>query len=717
MPSGSSHPLLLSPVRVGPLELRNRIVLPAMDQNVCEDGLVTDRLVAHYEERSRGGAGLLVLETSAVSYPYGATARHQPALSHNGVVPGLRRLGEAVHAHGSKLVVQANHHGRISGVDTAEDRPCLVPSLPLPDTDPMSIMVDTTMDELVAMSALTGGKMPTYAEATVEDLSDVVGKFADAAVRVQAAGLDGLEVHAGHGYLLDTFLSPAWNKRTDRYGGSEENRARLLVEVVEAVRARCGPGFAILVRLNGRDDALEGGITPDLAARYAARAAAAGADAIHVTAYSSITGGPGFTEGPLPWRPCQYEELARTVKAAVDVPVIAVGRIRPDDGERILADGGADLIAMGRQLLADPDLPNRLAEGRPDLVRPCINCFVCVAQNFWSAAPVCAVNAQLGHQGWLEPTPAAPPRHVVVVGGGPGGMEAARVAAERGHRVTLLERANHLGGTARFSSLTTPLNGDLVRWMTTALAEAGVEVRTATTVTPTMVAALRPDAVVVATGAVRGRPNVPGVDLPHVLSGDDLRSLLTGEGGAADHRSGPLVRLALTVARTLGITTDMGRVRALSRRWMPIGRRVVVVGGGLVGTELAEFLADRGRSVTVLEEGGDLATEMAHPRRWRALHEARAHGVDFRTRTRLVEVTADEVVAHTAATDENDGDEVRFDADSVLLAGNVQPDSSLAEAIRTGIGGDVEVHVVGDAGTVGYIEGAIRSGYEVGVGL
>ena len=277
-------------------------------------------------------------------------------------------------------------------------------------------------------------------------------------------------------------------------------------------------------------------------------------------------------------------------------------------------------------------------------------------------------------------------------------MEAARVAAERGHKVTLLERDNHLGGTARFSSLTTPLNGDLVRWMAAALAEAGVEIRTSTTATPTMVAALRPD--------------VPGVNLSHVLSGDDLRNLLTGAGGVSDQRSGPFVRLALVVARTLGITTDMDRVRSLSRRWMPIGRRVVVVGGGL-----AEFLADRGRSVTVLEEGGDLATEMAHPRRWRALHEARAHGVDFRTRTRLVAVTADEVVAHTSATDENDGNEVRFDADSVLLAGSVQPDSSLAEAIRTGIGGNVEVHVVGDAGTVGYIEGAIRSGYEVGVGL
>ena len=718
------HPLLLSPVRVGSLDLRNRIVLPAMDQNVCDDGLITESLITHYAERARGGAGLLIVETSAVAFPHGATARHQPALSHDGVIPGLRRLGEAVHAHGAGIVVQANHHGRISGVDTAEGRPSLVPSLPLPDADPMAIMRDTTMDELMSMATLTGGKMPTYAEATTDDLAWVVDRFADAAARIQEAGLDGMEVHAGHGYLIDTFLSPAWNHRTDGYGGTVENRARLLVEVVTAVRARCGDGFAVLVRLNGRDAALDGGITPDLAARYAALAADAGADAIHVTAYSSITGGAGFTEGPLPWLDCQYEDLARTVKAAVDVPVIAVGRIRPDEGERILADGGADLIAMGRQLLADPDLANRLAEGRPDLVRPCINCFVCVAQNFWSAAPVCAVNARLGHQDEPGPTPTTSPRHVVVVGGGPGGMEAARVAAGRGHRVTLMERSDQLGGTARFSSLTTPPNGDLVRYLVAAMAEAGVDVRTGTAASPAMVAALRPDAVVVATGAVRGRPDVPGADLPHVLSGDDLRALLTGEGDLGTRRPGPVVRTVLAAGRLSGITTDLDRVRSLSRRWMPLGRRVVVVGGGLVGTELAEFLAERGRTVTVLEEGTDLATEMAHPLRWRALHEARAHGVDFHTGTRLVAVTPTEVVAEMAtepvagaAGGDIGTSEVRFTADAVLLAGGVMPDRSLADAIDSMVGDDVDVHVVGDADTVGYIEGAIRTGHAIGSSL
>ena len=601
-------------------------------------------------------------------------------------------------------------------MDTAEDRPNLVPSLPLPDADPMAIMRDTTADELMAMATLTGGKMPTYAEATTEDLNWVVDQFAAAAARVQQAGLDGIEVHAGHGYLIDTFLSPAWNQRTDAYGGSVEGRARLLVEVVEAIRARCGPDFALMVRLNGLDTALKGGITPDLAAQYAAMAANAGADAIHVTAYSSITGGTGFTEGPLPWLDCQYEDLARTVKHAVDVPVVAVGRIRPDDAERILSSGGADLVAMGRQLLADPDLPNRLAEGRPDLVRPCINCFVCVAQNFWSAAPICAVNARLGYQAEPDPDPVDIPHHVVVVGGGPGGMEAARVAADRGHRVTLLEKSDQLGGTARFSSLTTPLNGDLVRWLATAIAEAGVEVRTGTIASPAMVATLRPDAVVVATGAIRRRPDVPGVDLDHVLSGDDLRSLLTGEGDLGNRQPGIIVRAVLAIGHQLGLTADLDRIRSLSRRWMPLGRRIVVIGGGLVGTELAEFLAARGRTVTVLEEGGDLATEMAHPRRWRALHEARAHGVDFRTGAHLVAITPDEVVA-TVTGGDGVVTEERFAVDAVLLAGGVEPDPSLADAIRTAVGDTVGVHVVGDAGALGYIEGAIRTGHAVGCSL
>ena len=698
------YPHLLAPGRIGSVEIRNRIVMPPMDQNNCTDqGLVAEATVAHYEERAAGGAGLLILETSAVSWPHGATARHQPALSHDGVVDGLARLAGRVHAHGARMLVQACHHGKTSGLDVAAGLPVLIPSLEPPPSAPGGMMIDTTGEELMRMATLTGGRMPEYREAGDDELTAVVEAFAEAARRIAEAGMDGMEVHAAHGYLISTFLSPAWNRRTDRWGGSPETRARLLCDVVAAVRARTGPGFAIVVRLDGREYGVEGGITPEDAATRAQLAVAAGADAIHVSATSSDGSGVGFTDGPLPWQVGQYAEYARTVRRAVDVPVIAVGRLDPLSGERLIADGGCDFVAMGRQLLADPDLPRRLADGRPEMVRPCINCFVCVARNFWSGQPVCAVNSRLGHYDEPAPGPASPVRRVVVVGGGPAGMECARVAAGRGHQVSLVERAPRLGGTARFSALTTPANGDLVRWFEAALADAGVEVRCGTDADRDLVASLEPDVVVVATGATRTLPAVPGVDLDHVLSGDDLRALLTGAATRAP--AGTLRRLALAGARRLGLLGDMNRLRFLSRAWMPLGRQVVVVGGGLVGVELAHFLAERGRRVTVLEEGPDLAVEMAHPRRWRTLHEARGHGVAFETGAVLVGIDEDSVHWRREV------DEHATPADGVIMAGGVQTDP-----VSAGWFADLgaEVHLVGDAAEIGYIEGAVRSGNRVG---
>jgi NADPH-dependent 2,4-dienoyl-CoA reductase/sulfur reductase-like enzyme len=344
----------------------------------------------------------------------------------------------------------------------------------------------------------------------------------------------------------------------------------------------------------------------------------------------------------------------------------------------------------------------KLAAGTPELVRTCINCFVCVAQNFWDGKPVCAVNAELGHYDEPPLQPADHPRHVVVVGGGPGGMEVARVAAARGHRVTLLERSKHLGGTARFSSLTTPMNAELVRYLSSAVRAAGVTVRLETPATGATVAALSPDAVVVATGATRDRPPVPGADLAHVYTGDDLRGLLTGDDRDAGRKLAVHQRLAVAAGRRVGLTDDMRKVRELSKRWMPIGHDVAVIGGGLVGVELAEFLVERGRKVTVLEEGDVLGGEMAHPRRWRALHEARAQGVRFFTGATLVQIEPDGVIYR-----DSDG-EHRVAATAVVIASGVHADHSLAAEISE-LG--IETHVVGDAANVGYIEGAIRSAY------
>ena len=699
------HPTLLTQGRIGPIQTRNRVVFPAMDQNSCDDGAITDLNIAHYEARARGGVGLLILETSAVAWPIGATSLHQPALSDDRFIPGLARLAEAVHRHGSKIVVQVCHHGKTAGVDAMQDREQIVPSVPLPaDENDISAI---SMDELMKMAGLTGGKRAKQRAATAEDLAWVVDQFADAAERVQKAGLDGVEIHAAHGYLISTFLSPHYNLRDDEYGGTVENRARLLVEIINAIRTRCGSGFAIIVRLDGREY-VDGGITPELCAEYAVIAEAAGADAIHVSASGPNSMGVGFTNGPLPWQPDQYIGFAAVVKLSVSIPVIAVGRILPDAAEKHLKNGDCDFVSMGRQLLADPELPAKLLSGTPERVRTCINCFVCVAQNFWDGAPICAINAELGHYDEGSLTPASIRRRVVVVGGGPGGMEAARVAAVRGHSVTLLEKAPHLGGTARFSSLTTPMNAELVRYLSTEIARLDVDVRTSTPVTASLLHELNADVVVVATGARRERPDIPGATLPHVFSGDDLRALLTGDDPAAAARLPLHQRLVVSAGRALGLMSNMDRVRSLSKRWMPIGKRVVVVGGGLVGVELAEYLAERGRKVTVLEEGDKLGLEMAHPRRARALFEARSRSVEFITGVELSGITKSSVEFRVG----DDSRTVR--ADAVVIASGVHPDDTIARQLTDD---GFDVHVVGDAGSVGYIEGAIRTGYLAGRSL
>jgi 2,4-dienoyl-CoA reductase-like NADH-dependent reductase (Old Yellow Enzyme family) len=691
---------LLRPGRIGPLQLSSRVVLPAMDMNHCDDGVITDTEIAHYRARAAGGAGMVITGSGAVSFPVGAASRKQPGLSHERFVPGLARLADAVHEAGGLLCIQLAHHGKAARVDILEDRPVLVPSRPIGKPD-LSSLRDNTHDELLRLGATTGGKLPTYREADEDDLAWLIDEFAAAAARVREAGADAVEVHATHGYVLSTFLAQADNRRDDRWGGSLENRARLTVEVLRAVRTAVGPAMAVLVRVSGREFGEDGALTIDESTVAARLFAEAGADAVHVSGWGRNSFA-NFTEGPLPATIGAYRSDSKAIKAAVDVPVIAVGRVLPEVAEEMVAQGECDFVAMGRQLLTEPDLVTKLRSGRRSSIRPCINCYVCVEQNFYDDPPRCAVNPALGHEELAVLPPVAERRHIVVVGGGPGGMEAARVAAERGHRVTVLEAGDRLGGTAWFSQLTTPANGPLVEWQASEMARLGVDIRLGAAATSDDVVALGPDAVVVATGASRGRPPVPGADLPHVWTGDSLRAAMTGSGPLPSAGRG--VRLVLRSARALRVTASASRVRSLSRRWMPIGSRVVVLGGGLVGLELAEFLAERGRSVTVLEQGPAAGLPMAAPRRWTAVREAVAHGVDIVREAAVVEITASEVVYDVG------DNRRRVAADTVVVAGEVRPGAPLADALRAR---GVEVHVVGDAGEVGYIEGAIHSAWRV----
>lgn len=699
---------LLSPISIGPVELRNRMVMAPMGVEIVDDdGFVNDQIIAYYEERARGGVGLIITEVCAMAYPRGANSVHQLGLSDDRFIPALRRLTDQVHEHGAKIAVQLVHHGKVSRVDIKEGRPVLVPSIPRWHGS-LDMMNDLTREEMGLMAAANGGGTPNYHELTIDDIVGVTADFAAAASRAQEAGFDGVEIHGAHGYLISGFLSRQWNHRGDEYGGDVRNRSRLLCEVISAAKAATDGNFAVWCRLDALEYRTPDGIVFADTEVTAQLAQSAGADAVHLSAYGDQTSGPAFTEGSLPHREATHAALSGRLKSKLSVPIIAVGRIRPETGDEMIAHGKADLIAMGRQMLADPATARKVGEQRLGDIRPCINCYTCVAQPFFDQRVRCTVNPVLAHEVELrdiERTAAAESKSVVIVGGGPAGMEAARVAAARGHSVTVFEASRYLGGALRFGALVYEPNLRLLKWFTRQMETLNVEVLLSTPVTVEAVAALNPDTVIVATGASRVRLDVPGIDLPHVLDGDDLRALLTDPSTDVSRRLSLAGRLAVAAGKRLGLTGDLERLASLTHHYMPIGKRVTILGGGLVGVELAEFLVDRGRVVTVLDAGATLAAEMAHPRRWRVLNDLREHGAELVAEAEVLEVTSMQVRYR-----QNDIDRA-VDADCVVVASGLVGDESVAQRLRAA---GVDPVTIGDCTGVGYLEGAIREGFHAG---
>jgi len=551
-------------------------------------------------------------------------------------------------------------------------------------------------------------------EATPDDLDALVADFVAAAARATRAGFDAVEIHGAHGYIFSEFLSPAWNFRTDRYGGSVENRSRLLCDVVRACRARLGDDFALWARIDAIEFGVENGIVPEFAGRSAELLEEAGADAVHVSAYANPLGA-GFTLGPIVHEPSGFVDYAAQIKKRVGVPVIVSGRIEPEAGDRVIRDGKADVISMGRKLLADPALPRKLKEDRASEIRPCIYCYVCVAQPFFDLRVRCAVNAMAAREHeldeWVQGKTDAPKR-LLVVGGGPAGLEAASVAAARGHEVILCEKEARLGGTLRFAALPYQPNERLLTYLEARVRKLPVEVRLQCEVTPEFVREMAPDVVFAAVGPRRETSTIPGADRRHVFDGDSLRDLLTGQGSRATRSQLSLAgRIAVGLGRLVGVTGDPSRLRTASKAYMPLGKSVAIVGGGLVGCELAEFLVERGREVHVFDSESVLAQQMAHPRRWRVLHDLREAGARLHPQTRISEITAEAI--HFVGTAEGaEPQSVR--ADSVIIAEGLTANPEVVASLESS---GVPVVVIGDASGVTYLEGAIHQGFEAAVEL
>lgn len=645
--AASAFEHLLSPGRIGSLEARNRIAMSPMGSNLAEpDGTMGERITAYYEARARGGTGLLIVGVGAIAHPVGACNPNQVGISDDRFVPGLEAFVRRQHAHGARVAVQLQHAGKVATQDIAAGRPMWVASKP-PHMKGVDLYDDLSPEELASATSFLAvpGAAAGFHEMTRGEIDGLVEQFADAALRARRAGFDGVEVHAAHGYIIASFLSPAANQRDDEYGGSAENRARLLCDVIRAVKSRAGEDFPVWCRLDGAEFRIEHGITPEQACATARMAEAAGADAVHVSAYADPGIGAAFTEAPLVDRPEGFVGLAAQVKSAVGVPVIAVGRIEPSRAEEILAAGNADFIAMGRKLLADPELPAKLSRGHVGAVRPCIYGYTCVGRIFLNQQNRCASNPLTGREHELSIEPADVARRIVVVGGGPAGMEFARVSAVRGHDVTLLEASASLGGALRAGAVLHAPNGELIDFLHGAIREAGVDVRTGFRADAASVAEFDPDLVVLATGAPYDEHGFGAPD--SAPAGTDTLSQ-TGS-------------LPVIGADQAAMALQKGNGGGDSMPW----RRVILVGGGLEGLVLADALSRAGCTVAVAEPGQTFGIGLSPPRRWKLLSSLRERGVPLMRGARLVKVDGSAV---TVGTDGRDGTELdRFETDVIVL--------------------------------------------------
>jgi len=696
---------LLAPGRIGAMEVRNRMIVTAMGVDLAEtDGSCGERIRAYHAEQAKGGAGLIIMGVAGVAWPQGGVTPRQTAISDDRFLPGLQAVADAVHAYGAKIAAQLHFGGFVAVLDMQAGRAVSCPSEP--KENPSDFMDGLLPGEFEQTGFGKITQALRFQPLDDVDIRRLVDQFAAAAERAKRAGMDGVEIHGGHGYIISSFLSPDTNQRRDAYGGSPENRARLMVEIIRAVRTAVGPDFPVWIKLDSQEFGKSAGITLEDAKRTARMAQEAGVDAITVTSYHDVGQGVLHSGSNIPQQPGLTVPNAAAIKAAVDIPIIASGRIEPELADRCIGEGKFDFLAMGRKLLADPHLPRKLAEGRPEEVRPCIYCYCCVSQIYLERSVKCAVNPETGYERERLIKPAPRRIRVAVVGGGPGGMECARRLALMGHQVTLLEQSDRLGGTLQFASIAYAPNERILNWLKRQLSLVGVEFRLNTEATPELLRKLCVDEVVVASGAIRAMPPIPGAARDNVFSGDELRQLiLGGDLSALNGKVSWATRFAAKAGALTGASKNIQLIREATKTWMPLGVRIVIIGGELVGLELAEFLSERGRQVSVVDDSPRLGGGLYLVRRLRVLHELRQMGVSLLPGARDIAIDAGGVSYRDAG-----GRPHLLAADHIIVAKGAAGDTRLADKIEKA---GFRTHTVGDCNGVGYIEHAMESAAEV----
>jgi 2,4-dienoyl-CoA reductase (NADPH2) len=662
---------LFESIKINQLELKNRICMPAMHMNMAVNFEVSDQLIDFYAERARGGVGIITVGYATVD-EYSGNAANIGAHKDE-FIPGLKRLARVIQENGARAAVQINHAGRYNFSFFLDGKQAVAPS--------------------AVPSRMT---RETPRELTIEEIQEVINRFAQAASRVKKAGYDAVEVLSGTGYLISEFLSPFTNKREDDYGGSFENRMRFGLEVMQAIRQEVGDDFPIIVRMNGNDFMPGGNGRKDLQ-EYARRLVEVGVDALNINV--------GWHEAKVPQIVTSvprgvFGYLAKGIKELVDVPVISGHRINdPDTAREMIGDGLCDMVAMGRPLIADPFLPEKAKTGHGRGIVHCIACAQgCFDNLFKLKAVECLCNPKAGHERETVVEKTNAPQKVMVVGGGAAGMSAALSASEKGHDVTLYEKGDRLGGQLYLAAAPPGREefAELAKDLEHQVALSAINVVLGQSVDEALIDHEQPDTVILATGALPIKPPIPGVELPHVVQAWDV-----------------LQNKVIT------------------------GRRVVIIGGGAVGVETALFLGEKGtlsaeavkfllinraedpkdlyrmaikgsKEIVVIEMIDKMGRDIGKTTRWGIFQELHRHGVRTKTATKALQITADGVKVET------NGKVEEIPADTVALAAGAISYNPLQETLeQTGI----PCKIVGDAQQVGLAFDAVHQGFAAGRSL
>jgi len=683
---------LFEPGQIGSVRIKNRIVKMGAQIHTTfwEDGYVQQRYIDYYEALARGGVGLVTCAGTEV----GKDILFEGfAVTDDKYIPRLREMVDGIHLWDCPAFLQMVHIGPFTKnpiASTALSR----------EEYPMSV----TLPKKV----------------TVAEIKGIVSEFGIQSERAHQAGFDGIELNAGALHFLNSFLSPAWNKRKDEYGGNTENRARIIVEILQELKRRNGRDFPVVCLFNAAEQGLAGGMTIEESQKLAKIFEAAGADAIHprVEIYTirksrrwqqdlgymmydnshfpdvalNPEPPPGITgdavdaghHGAGAWVPA-----AAAMKKVVKIPVIAVGKLNAEIGERILRQGIADFVYINRPLMADHDYPNKIKEGRPEDIAPCTYCCTCLSQfDFYQKYPdvTCRINAMLGKEKTWEIKPAVKKKKVVVVGGGPAGMEAARVSALRGHQVILFEK-EMLGGSANVAGIIKGTEREnvlsIVDYLKTQIVKAGVDVREGKEATREVLLQIKPDVVIVAAGGKHDDPDIPGIHNKKVLTGQYLHDQLKKY-------------MKLTGAKLMS---------KLVTKYLPVGKNVVIIGGGIHGCQTAEFLVKRGRKVTIVESGPEIGVGLL-------THLIRPWLLDWLEKKDVVMITGAkyEEINDKGLIISINGERQTIVADTILTALPLLPDSSLADSLKSVA---PEIYSIGDCKEPAFLSVAITEGSKI----